>query len=926
MGVYVRRSEVGDAITMKQTEINYGQSAVAPKEAKKYQPFVPGLNPDLPRFIAEHSTPYDPATDRYDVPAFDRDLVVDKAHPPKAIYDMHTYWSKKHWAAIREYIRHYLPEKYYPRGTGLVLDCFSGSGMTGVAAMMENRPCVLIDASPAAAFISHCYTHPVDPDELREAYDRMMTEPYPPELQRKLKSVTGCEIRNLEQELEWLYETRCDRCRGPATTEYVVYSERFQCPNCAAIVALFHCPEMNTPKKGRYCPECLRRANGEASVDFLISTRQQRFGSIPVRVSYLCQRPGCKPKRKYRNSGDRGFATVDQPKTELQGCEIVDLDPRLNRQMMDIAASGAPWGVKWRPNVASFVRVGDLFTKRNLAAVNAILRSLGSHLGDLGLFVLNAELFFLSKMCAAAQTNFQKGNYTFPPHSKELNALKGFNSKFRIMLEGVGFLYRNGEPRTLVSNEPAQNLARLPSESVDYAFTDPPYINPSVQYGELNFPWEAIIGAGSDWLSEEIALNEFRGITWEICEERFRSVITELHRVLKPGRALSLCYHDASERNWFMVQEVLQDAGFVIESVNVLDPKQKAIKQIAGEKVVKSDLVLNCRKRRRGQARANGEVDEAELVSRRVRDIILETLSQTGGQSRDKLWDVVLKRLLSRGQMAEHRFDEILAEVAFRSESGRWFLKEEFESLSQNDIRNEEEAGAALERFARLRYMGVPAEFAAHLALHKPRLAGQDAGDDEVERYIKEHLIDDAAAARKFRLSGRLKGIEFYDCLFFYLTRFLKGRPAGKTPRRNLAEFLEEYLVRFKDGDKWLYRAPDWAEAESLRKSRQTGLGRRIRQYVAFLRGEGEFPKEKMPDAKTLVAWLKHCSAFGLADEGVAIYERGGLMAQLYSLSEDERYDADEYYTNCKRKAAKTRDEEDEEGAAAEDDEGNGEE
>jgi hypothetical protein len=131
-------------------------------------------------------------------------------------------------------------------------------------------------------------------------------------------------------------------------------------------------------------------------------------------------------------------------------------------------------------------------------------------------------------------------------------------------------------------------------------------------------------------------------------------------------------------------------------------------------------------------------------------------------------------------------------------------------------------------------------------------------------------------------------------------------------PRRNLAEFLEEYLVRFKEGDKWLYRAPDRAEAASLRKSRQTGLGRRIRQYVAFLRREGEFPKEKMPDAKTLVAWLKHCSAFGLADEGVALYERGGLMAQLYSLSEEERYDADEYYTNCKRKAGKTKEDKEE--------------
>ncbi|MBM3745396.1 MAG: site-specific DNA-methyltransferase, partial [Acidobacteria bacterium] len=271
--------------------------AMAPAGVQKrapHKPFVPGPNPDLPDFIARHSIPYDPASDRYDVPAFDRDLEVNKAHPPKAIYDMHTYWSKKHWAAIREYIRHYLPEKHYPRGTGLVLDCFAGSGMTGVAAMMEDRPCVLIDASPAAAFISHCYTHPVDPDELREAYERMMTDEYRAELRRKLKVVTGEDIRNLQQELDWLYETRCDRCNGPATTEYVVHSERFQCPACAEIVALCDCREFDSPKKGRYCPYCVARRHGEPHRDFLISTRSKKFGAVPVLVSYKCL-GGCKP-------------------------------------------------------------------------------------------------------------------------------------------------------------------------------------------------------------------------------------------------------------------------------------------------------------------------------------------------------------------------------------------------------------------------------------------------------------------------------------------------------------------------------------------------------------------------------------------------------------------------------------------------------
>ena len=260
------------------------------------------------------------------------------------------------------------------------------------------------------------------------------------------------------------------------------------------------------------------------------------------------------------------------------------------------------------------------------------------------------------------------------------------------------------------------------------------------------------------------------------------------------------------------------------------------------------------------------------------------------------------------------------AEVGFRSESGRWFLKEEFESLSQSDIKNEAAAGDALLRFARLRCAGVPVNFAAQIALTSPRLAEGDIDERAIESHIKGRLIDDKAVAKKFELGGRMTGVEFYDCLFFYLTRFLKSRRGGQTPRRNLAEFLEEYMVRFKDGDKWLYRVPDAAEAEALQKSRQTGLGRRIRQYVSYLRGEGDFPVEKRPDPKTLFAWLKHCANFGLADEGVLLFEKGGMAGFLGQLPEEDRYDAEDYYAQCRRKAGKPADD-DEEGDSEETDE-----
>jgi len=72
-------------------------------------------NPYLRAFVEAHvqERPYDPETDDYAVPAFNKPIETTKA---TAIYNMHTYWSKKPHDAIREYIKH------YTRPGDLVLD------------------------------------------------------------------------------------------------------------------------------------------------------------------------------------------------------------------------------------------------------------------------------------------------------------------------------------------------------------------------------------------------------------------------------------------------------------------------------------------------------------------------------------------------------------------------------------------------------------------------------------------------------------------------------------------------------------------------------------------------------------------------------------------------------------------------------------
>ena len=123
-------------------------------------------HPGLEDFIRRHLTqrPCDPNVDAYDVPAFGAAIRTTKSSP---IYRMHTYWSKKPYDAVRDYIRHYTAPG------DLVLDPFCGSGSTALAALMEGRKAVALDRSPAAVFITRQTCAPPDPAAFAAAFDQV---------------------------------------------------------------------------------------------------------------------------------------------------------------------------------------------------------------------------------------------------------------------------------------------------------------------------------------------------------------------------------------------------------------------------------------------------------------------------------------------------------------------------------------------------------------------------------------------------------------------------------------------------------------------------------------------------------------------------------------------------------------------------------
>ena len=800
-------------------------------------------NPNLRAFVEAHlaERPYDPEQDDYDVPAFNKPIETTKA---TAIYNMHTYWSKKPHDAIRQYIAH------YTQPGDLVLDPFCGSGGTALAALMTGRKAIAIDRSPAATFITKNYCTPVDVTALKRAFE---------ELKQKVKP-----------EIDWLYETRCDRCDGPATTAYTVYSQVFQCPRCLEKVPLFDCVAVpgktaeGKAKKVNVCPYCREKGFEE-----VIRSQSQKFGAVPVLVNYICLGK-CKPSRSERRHNDpeskkrEYFERYDLGKMqEIEVRSIPYWYPP--HKMMNVEDDSKPWGVEWREG-RNFRKISDLFTKRNLWALAAIrdaIMLLDDELRSPFLFAFSGILLGMSRMNryrpdVSYPTNVMEGTYYIPQIMEETVPWQHFANKCQKIFKAYTALAADlQEHKICISTENATKLSSIPTASIDYIFTDPPYAD-KVQYGELNFVWEAWLGFDTHWHDDEIIVNQVRGKSEADWKAMMKQAIAECYRVLKPGRWLSLCYHDTSEGTWTLVQDIMAEVGFIAdtsESALFIDTGQKSYNQLTADKVTKRDLVINFRKPKLYELAAvtiSGDEDETTFAEK-VHAIIRDYLVAHPGATKDRIYDEVVSRMVRSGQMEAHNFDALLRQVAepASDDQARWFLQHGDETKID----------------------------AAESA--KEELAAQIIGNF-LAKWLREH--------------PEHEGVHYSDIFEHYLYA-VKDKP-----RRQLNDWLQDYFYATGSGT---YRLPATEEERAAKaQGRQAGINRRIKRYLAYIQQGLAIPATERPSTTTLVEWIRHCRRSSLYEQGRVLFEKGGL--DLDQLSEEQQVEVEEDYQICVRRMQKS--------------------
>ena len=560
-------------------------------------------NPFIEDFIREHGTSYDEATDDYRCEPFAADVSEGKNDP---IYNAHSYHTKVPHKAIMRYILH------YTKPGDIVFDGFCGTGMTGVAAQMCGNPdpafkmqldsempgiewgvrkAVLSDLSPAATFIAYNYNTPIDSSAFREDVEKMLAE--------------------LKMECEWMYETihtiegkpqtQLDGNPQMGSINFTIWSDVLICPTCSKemvywdvaidsetekIMGRFKCPHCESEVKKGDCPRATTKKMDKKLGEAISIAKQ-----VPVMINYSVG------SKRYKKTPDD---------FDIKLVEKVDALDVPHWHPVDRMCEGSE---SRRNDRYGITHVHHFYSHRNLwALASAVEKTNHSRT----LFVLTAMMKTLTKMFRWAprgkHTAGMSGTLYIPSVTHEYPIFGVIERRLALYKELIEAISKFGRDTIITCGDLAHST--VPNDSIDYIFTDPPF-GGNLSYAQLSFIWESWLKVVTNQQKEAI-MNPIQSKGLSEYQALMAKCFEEYYRVLKPGRWMTVEFHNSQNAVWNSIQEALQRVGFIIADVRTLDKQQSSFKQVTTTSAVKQDLVISAYKpkdsfKREFEAKAGSE-------------------------------------------------------------------------------------------------------------------------------------------------------------------------------------------------------------------------------------------------------------------------------------------------------------------------------
>lgn len=517
-------------------------------------------NPFTSQFATQNAKPI--IEEDHPIEAYASDIQGSKS---TGLYMAHTYSTKVPPESIVPMIEHYTkPEE-------LILDPFCGSGMLGVAIHMlngnkspaEHRRAIISDLSPFAGFLSHKMTHSINANNFQKALNEI--------------------LRELRKEIGWIYK----RSDGK-DINYAIWSDVWICPNCGNTTNDWDLTvdEDSLTIKLPVCNHCqleLKRGSLERKkitfYDPVLGKLREQSIQVITRLGVI--------------SGGRTILV----KPDEHDISLIEkckdrLDPTL------VPRDELPKGYNTEQPLSShgFIYTHDFYTWRNLLFItNFLALAKKSNNYEELLFALTSVIVkTASKLHAIGfggginLAGQSPNTLQIPSSLAERNLFNLLENKSKSL--EVVYSYTKTKENVFVSVESAQKLRFIPDDSIDYIFTDPPF-GSNINYSEVNFIYESWLGVKTNQKTETIVNKaQHKGIfDYEVLMTR---ALKECFRVLKPGRWITVEFHNSQNAIWNAIQNAIGNAGFVIADVRVFNKGQSTWKQMTTTTAVKQDLMI----------------------------------------------------------------------------------------------------------------------------------------------------------------------------------------------------------------------------------------------------------------------------------------------------------------------------------------------
>ncbi|WP_052380406.1 DNA methyltransferase [Paenibacillus camerounensis] len=564
---------------------------------------------------------------------YDKPIESKRSGP---VYNMHSYPTKIDYKSIIRYIL------YYTKPGDVVFDGFSGTGSTGLAALscekldedlekefaekkinvhLGKRKAVITDLSPIATFISSSVAIPVNIKSLEKQAMNLLEETEK-EIGWMYKVVNNGTEETIRQ-IIWSEVYKCHHCGDHidywdvgVDFQKKTFHDRFTCPNCKNIVIKTECERVT-----------------EEVYDDVLKKPAMRVKRIPKRVYVQVEK-----NKYYRECIEADYKLIQK----IEDMAVPTTIPNVKMMFKD-----GNWGEMYRSGYhKGITHVHHFYTKRNLIVLgtlwekawtapiefrNQLLFLISSY--NLSNSTLMTRVVFKSNIDDLVVTGYQNGQLYMGSISLEKNILKGIKEqKLKTLLKAIE-LFNVEKDDLRISTQSITDLD-LPDNSIDYIFTDPPF-GQDIIYSEMNFILEAWLGVYTDNTNEAI-ICKAQGKELADYKELMKQSFSEMYRILKPNKHISVVFHNSKKDVWDATLEAMREAGFKIVETSILDKKQGSIKQVKAHNAVSKDIII-------GAVKLGNKAQQQDMAV--VENKVWDYLAQIIGQSNSSV-DEMDKQLL----------------------------------------------------------------------------------------------------------------------------------------------------------------------------------------------------------------------------------------------------------------------------------------